>query len=108
MVKPFRLKEQICVLQLPIPYCVSLMVTIIRYVFINIFQTECFSAVKFAMGYEKNMSFLVIPKSPKVWKKVEMIGLGSFNTQKQKWRNALWEDLDIPLSLMLGLTDEVE
>ena len=31
------------------------------------------------MGYEKNMSFLVIPKSPKVWKKVEKIGLGSFN-----------------------------
>ena len=26
----------------------------------NIFQTEHFSAVKFAMGHEKNMSFLVI------------------------------------------------
>ena len=44
-------------------------VTITRHVFINIFQTEHFSAVKFAMGYEKNMSFLVIGKSPKVWKK---------------------------------------
>ena len=39
---------------------------------------ECFSAVKFTMGYAKNMSFL--PKSPKVWKKkVEKIGLSSFN-----------------------------
>ena len=38
------------------------MVTITRHVFINIFQTEHFSAAKFAiaMGYEKNMSFLVI------------------------------------------------
>ena len=33
------------------------------------FQTERFSAVKFDMGYEKIMSFLVISKSPKVWKK---------------------------------------
>ena len=33
------------------------------------FQTGHFSAVKFVMGYEKNMSFLVIPKSPKVLKK---------------------------------------
>ena len=36
-----------------------------RHIFINIFQTEHFSAVKFAMGYEKNVSFLVIAKSPK-------------------------------------------
>ena len=43
--------------------------------FIDIFQMEQFSAVKFAMGYEKNMSLLVIAKSPKVVK----IGLGSFN-----------------------------
>ena len=35
------------------------MVTITRHIFINIFQTENFSAVKFAMGYEKkNMSFM--------------------------------------------------
>ena len=67
-VKPFGFTNQFCILQLPIiPYCVSLiMVTITRQVFTNIFQTEHFSAVKFAMGYEKNMSFLVIPKSPKV------------------------------------------
>ena len=35
-----------------------------------------FSATKFYVGYEKNMSFFVIPKPPK---KVEKIGLGSFN-----------------------------
>ena len=28
------------------------------FLLINIIQTEYFSAVKFAMGYEKNMSFL--------------------------------------------------
>ena len=52
--------------------------TITRHVFINIFQMKHFSAVKFAMGYENNMSFPVIPNSPKVWKKVEKKGLGSF------------------------------
>ena len=39
------------------------------HVFISIFQMEHFSAVKFDMAYEKNMSFLVIAKSPKVWNK---------------------------------------
>ena len=40
---------------------------------------EHFLAVKFSMGYEKNMSFLVIAKSLKVQKKkVEKIGLGFF------------------------------
>ena len=72
MVKPFGCMKQFCILQLPIPYCVSLiMVTITRHLYINIFQTEHFSVVKFDMCYEKNMSFLVIPKSPKVWKNVE-------------------------------------
>ena len=52
--------------------CISLiMITIIRHVFINIFQMEHFLAVKFTMGYEKNMSFLVIEKSPKVLKKLK-------------------------------------
>ena len=42
-----------------ISYCVSLfLVIIIRHVFINIFQTEHFLAVKFAMAYEQNMTFL--------------------------------------------------
>ena len=67
MVKPFGCTKQFCVLQLPISYFVSLiMVTITRHPFIDIFQTEYCSAVKFDMGYEKNMSFLAIPKSPKV------------------------------------------
>ena len=45
-----------------------IMVTITKHTLINIFQTEHFSAIKFAMGYEKNMSFLVIAKSTKVSK----------------------------------------
>ena len=47
------------------------MVTITKQVFTNIFQTEYFLAVNFAIGYKKNMSYLVILKSPKV----EKIGL---------------------------------
>ena len=57
------------------------MVSITRQIFTNIFQTKHYAAVKFAMGYEKNMSFLEIPKLPKVWKKVEKIELGSFNAK---------------------------
>ena len=60
-------------------FCVLQLLYIISYCygyhnqtsFIHIFQMKHFSAVKFAMGYEKNMSFLVIPKFPKVWKAVE-------------------------------------
>ncbi len=66
-VKPFGHKKRLRILQLPIPYCVSLiMVTITSKIFINIFQTVYFSAVKFTRSNEKNMSFLLIPKSPKV------------------------------------------
>ena len=36
------------------------------------------------MGYKKTISFLVIPKSPKVLKKVEKIGLGSLSLDDQK------------------------
>ena len=54
------------------------MVTITRHVFINIFQTEHVSSVKFAMDYEKNVSFFVIGKSPKVWKKSWKDRMGSF------------------------------
>ena len=80
-VKPFGCRKKICILQLPIPYCVSLiMVTITGHIFINFFNTKQFLAV---MGYEKNMSFQVIPKSTKVWKKMEMIGLGSFKPHIQ-------------------------
>ena len=71
--------KQFCILQLPVSYGVgSVMITITRHVFINIFQMEYFSAVKHAMDYEKNMSFLVIAKSLKSLKKVEKIGLGFF------------------------------
>ncbi len=66
-VKLFRHKKRLRILQLPIPYCVSLiMVTITSHIFINIFQTAHFSAVKFSRGNEKNMSFFLIPKSLKV------------------------------------------
>ena len=80
MIKLFGCAKQVCVLQLSISYCVSLiyMVTITRYVFINIVQTEHFPAVQFDLGYEKNMSFRVIPKSPKVWKKVRKLDSDSF------------------------------
>ena len=63
-VKPFGCMKQFCVLQLPISYtCVSSNVTITR----HIFQTVHFLAVKFdIMGHEKNMSYLMIPNSPKV------------------------------------------
>ena len=53
------------------------MVTITRQVFTNIFKTEHFSAVKFAIGYDKNMSYTKISKSFKK-KGVEKIGLGPF------------------------------
>ena len=46
------------------------------YIFIDIFHTGHFSAVKFVMGYEKNMSFLVLPKSPKVRRKKKKVALG--------------------------------
>ena len=64
----FQLVNGQAVLYITVAYilrCKLIMVTITRYVFINIFQTEDFSAVKFAIGYEKYMSFLVIAKSPK-------------------------------------------
>ena len=53
------------------------MVTITRHVFINVFQTIQFSAVKFDKGYDNNYSLLVIPKSPTVKKSLK-IGLGFF------------------------------
>ena len=63
--------EAILYMQLSISYCVFnlIMVTIIRHIFNNIFQMKYFPAVKFDLDYEKNMNFLVIPNSPKVWEK---------------------------------------
>ena len=47
--------------------CVSLIiVTISSHIFVNISQTVHFSAVKFTRVNEKNMNFLLIPKSLKV------------------------------------------
>ena len=70
--------KRFCILKLPISYCVSLiMVTITRHIFINFFQTEHLLEVKFAMGYEKNMRFLVIQKSLKMLKN----WTGVFNTK---------------------------
>ena len=41
---------------------------------------EHFWPVKFVMGYEKNITFRMIPESPKVFfSKVEEFGLASFN-----------------------------
>ena len=53
------------------------MVTITRHFFIYIFRAQNFSAAKFYMDYEKSMSFLVIPISPKVGENFEN-RLGSF------------------------------
>ena len=71
-VEMFGCMKQFYILWLPISYWILCsfksfsMVSISRDVFIDIFQVKHFSAVKFVIGYEKNMNFLVIPKSPKV------------------------------------------
>ena len=68
--------------------CISLVslirVTITRHVFIfiNIFQVEQVSAVKFDKGYEKNISFLVMPNLQKFEKKSWKIWLGSLKQEK--------------------------
>ena len=54
MIKPFGNKKQFHELQLPLSYCVSLvMVPITNHIFLNIFQMEHFSAVKFDIDYIK-------------------------------------------------------
>ena len=63
-------------------YCVSLiMVIITRHVFVNIFQTEHFSAVKFGIGYKRKTIwvFLWHQNHQKLDKKLEKNGLCSFN-----------------------------
>ncbi len=63
---PFGYNKRLCILQLPIPHCASLiMFTITSHIFINIFQTVHFPALKFTRGNEKNTSFLLIPN---LWK----------------------------------------
>ena len=67
----FRCTKQFCILQLPVFYCVSLiMITITRHVFINIFQTEHFSGVKFDMGYEEKYELPCDTKIAKSLKKL--------------------------------------
>ena len=56
--------------------CLNLTVRKFHYGYHN-FQMLHFSAVKFYRGYEKNMSFLVMLKSPNLEKNVEKIGLGT-------------------------------
>ncbi len=68
---------------LPIPYCVSLiMVTITSHIFINIFQTVHFSAVKFTRGNGKNMSFLLIYQNLRKFEKIRSNRTGFLQVQK--------------------------
>ncbi len=84
-VKPFGHKKRLHILQLPMPYRISLiMVTITSHIFIDIIQTIHFSAEKFTMGNEKNMRFLLILKSPKVLEKSGAIGPGTFKEDSSK------------------------
>ena len=78
-VKQFGYKKRLCICDCLYLHCVSLiMVTITSHIFINTFQTVHFPAVKFTRGIAKNTSFLLIPRSLKVWEKSEVIGPGSF------------------------------
>ena len=92
-------------------YCINfVMVTITRLVFFNVFQTEHFPAVKFAMGYVKNMNFFLITKSPEVWKKkVEKIRLASFNWHSwSSWSYELtmfWKPCGFPQCMLLYTTE---
>ena len=65
---------------------------------VNISQTEHFSVVKFAMGYD-----LMIAKSPKVWKKVEKIELGSFKGRSWKVHKQLCVLINSKVNLLLRL-----
>ena len=72
-----------------IPYCVSLiMVTMASHFFINIFQMVHLSAVKVTMGYEKNMSFVLMPKSQNP--------PPSPHTHKKKKQQSDWPPLNKP------------
>ena len=50
-------------------HIIAIAYTLLYHIFINIFQRIHFSTVKFTIGNGKNMSFLLLPKSQKVWKK---------------------------------------
>ena len=60
-----------------------IMVTITRDIFINIFQTEHISAVKFGMRYWEKYEFSCVTKIAKKFeKKVEKIGFASLKSQQ--------------------------
>ena len=87
MVKTFGCTKQVCIYvyySCVYPYCVTLIMVTFRHIFINNSQMEHFSAVKFDMGYKKNKSFLMIPKSQTDGEKVEKIRLGSLTTFPEK------------------------
>ena len=98
--------------QLPIAYCVSLiMVKVTWHIFIYIFQTEHLLAMKYGTDYEKNMSFLVIPRSLKIWKKLKKKRTGLLNNfhnvtvllQKvTQWNSLRWVWLFSCLLSLLG------
>ena len=53
------------------------MVTITRYIFINIFKVEYFSAVKFDIGYEKILAFLWYKNVQKFEEKLKILDWAS-------------------------------
>ncbi len=71
-VKPFGHNKRLHILQFLIPYCVSLiMVIVTSHIFINIFQTVHFSAVKFTRGNEKKNNEL--PSDAKISESLKKI-----------------------------------
>ena len=62
-------------------------------------QTEHFLAVEFNLGYEKSMSFFVLWKSPKVWKKIEKL-----DCLVWKWHNLpLWIERSQTISKLVEM-----
>ena len=74
-------KYQFCLLQLPIPYCVSLiMLTRSSHVFSNFLQGNIFKLSNFSWVMWKNMSIINFDiKISKIWKKKWINQTGSLN-----------------------------
>ena len=74
---------------LSIPYCVSLiMFTISSQIFLLISSKQYIFHQLNSPGVTRTMSFLLVPKSQKVWKTSEVIGPGSFNNEYGSCRGA--------------------
>ena len=73
----FGCTMQFCTLQLPISYCVSFIVTIIKHICIASFQMEHFPAVKFSMGLRKIWVFVSYQNLQKLRNWIDL--LYSFN-----------------------------